>query len=78
MRAAGVVTASLLMLAACGEKPQELAGGSIKGSGPEWQGPATPFTAPGWKPGDEAGWQRQLQTRTQRGQNEYTRIGAGS
>ena len=32
-------------LAACGEKPQSLAGKQISGSPPSWQGPSTVFTA---------------------------------
>jgi hypothetical protein len=72
-----IVSSLLVLLAACGEKPQELAGGKVKGSAPGWQGPATPFTAPGWKPGDANSWEQHMQTRAQRGQNEYTRVGAG-
>jgi hypothetical protein len=64
-----------LALAACSEKPQELAGGKIKGSAPDWQGPATPFTSPGWKVGDEPSWSEHMKVRAQQGQNEFTRIG---
>ena len=77
MRTLIVLTFATLALAACGEKPQELAGGKIKGSAPGWQGPATPFTAAGWKPGDELSWDQHMRTRAQQGQNDYARIGAG-
>jgi hypothetical protein len=62
--------------AGCGERPQQLAGKQLKGSAPSWQGPASPFTASGWKVGDESSWQQHMQVRAQ-GQNEFVRIGAG-
>lgn len=65
-----------LALAGCGERPQTVAGQQIKGSAPSWQGPATAFTAPGWKVGDQGSWTQQMQTRAQ-GQNEYSRIAPG-
>ncbi len=73
------LTASLaalvcLGLAACGEKPQT--SGARKTATPAYEGPATAFTAPGWKPGDKAAWTDELRTRAQ-GQNEYVRIGPG-
>jgi hypothetical protein len=40
-----------------------------------WQGAQDPFVVPGWKPGDKASWESELQKRAQ-GQNEYVRIGA--
>jgi hypothetical protein len=72
-----VVTLSALALGlgACGEKPQALAGQQIRGSGPSWQGPATVFTVPGWKVGDERSWNAHMQARAQ-GQNENVRLGA--
>jgi hypothetical protein len=73
-RTPALLLLSALALAACGERPQELAGHKIKGSGPDWQGPASPFTAPGWKVGDERSWDQQMQTRAQ-AQNEYARLG---
>ena len=50
---------------------------TITGSAPSWQGPATAFTAPGWKVGDQGSWNQQMQTRAQ-GQNEFARIRPGS
>jgi hypothetical protein len=71
-----VVTLSALTLGlvACGERPQELAGRQIRGSAPNWQGPATVFTASGWKVGDERSWDAHMQTRAQ-AQNEQVRLG---
>jgi hypothetical protein len=70
-----VIAASMLLLAACGERPQSLAGKQIRGSEAGWQGPVTSFTAPGWKVGDQASWTQHMEMRAQ-GQNEYVRIGA--
>jgi hypothetical protein len=68
---------SALALAGCGDRPSERAGTTITGSAPSWQGPATAFTAPGWKVGDQGSWNQHMQTRTQ-GQNEFARIRPGS
>jgi hypothetical protein len=62
-------------LAACGEKPQALAGQQIRGSEPSWQGPATVFTVSGWTVGDQRSWQAHMQARAQ-SQNENVRLGA--
>jgi hypothetical protein len=71
-----LVLASMLALAACGEKPQ---GGSVadKGGAPAWQGTNDGFVAEGWKAGDKAAWDKQMTTRSQ-GQNEYVRMGGAS
>jgi hypothetical protein len=63
-----------LGLAACAEKPQESAGQRIRGSAPNWQGPVTTFTVPGWKAGDERSWGAHMQARAQ-AQNEHVRLG---
>jgi len=68
---------SALALAACSERPQEMTGQTIRGSVPSWQGPASAFTAPGWKVGDQGSWSQHMQTRAQ-GQNEFARIRPGS
>ncbi len=68
---------SALVFAGCGDKPQDRAGMTITGSPPSWQGPATAFTAPGWKVGDQNSWNQHMQTRAQ-GQNEFARIRPGS
>jgi hypothetical protein len=76
MKSVVALMLSVLLLAACGERPQSLAGKQVKGSEAAWQGPATAFTAPGWKVGDQDSWAQHMQVRAQ-GQNEYVRIGAG-
>lgn len=76
MRAWGMAALAALVLAACGDKPQELAGKAVKGGAPAWDGPKTAFTAPGWKVGDRASWDSQMQTRAQ-AMNEYMRADTG-
>ena len=61
-----------LALAACGEKPQSL--GAAKQDTGAFQGPSTPFAAPGWKQGDKTSWEQHLKTRTQQGQNDYAKV----
>lgn len=65
-----VLSASLLALAGCSEKPQTL--GGIKSDVPAYQGTGSNFTAPGWKAGDQTSWEQQLKTRGQ-GQNDYAK-----
>jgi hypothetical protein len=67
--------AVLLALGACTEKPQQV--GQKKESDPAWKGAQDAYTAPGWKPGDQASWEQQIRNRN-RGQNEYDRIGGKS
>ncbi|MES2714441.1 MAG: hypothetical protein V4795_01665 [Pseudomonadota bacterium] len=69
------VLATLLLLAACAEKPQTAA--TRQHDAKPWQGLAAGQSADaGWKAGDQAAWEEQLRTRAQRGQNEYTRAAA--
>lgn len=75
MKRYAILMLAALALAACTEKPQELAGAKVKGSGPAWQGPASAYTDAGWKAGDKQSWEQHMQARTQ-GQNEFVRIGA--
>ena len=67
--------AAAALLAACAEKPQAAA--TKQQDGKPWQGVAA-GQAPdaGFKAGDQAAWEEHLRTRTQRGQNEYTRASA--
>jgi hypothetical protein len=65
--------AGLAALAACTEKPQTLDSG-IKVDAQAFQGTGMAYAVPGWKQGDEASWEQQVKTRTQIGQNEYTRV----
>ena len=62
-----------LALAACTEQPQTI-GENARRDSAAFQGPATAFTAAGWKPGDRNSWDQELKTRTVNGQNEYTRV----
>ena len=68
-----IVIAATFVLAACGEKPQQMKD-SPKQDTSAFQGTGTPFAAPGWKAGDKAAWEAQLKTRTQNGQNDYTKV----
>ena len=70
-RVAAVIAAALLA-AGCGEKPQSL--GAVKQDSAAFQGTGMPYTVPGWKQGDRASWEQQLKTRTQTGQNDYTKV----
>ena len=66
--------AAVAALAACGEKPQTLQSG-VKVDAPGLPGHRPARTpSPGWKQGDKASWEQQLKTRTQQGQNEYTKV----
>jgi len=76
MKACPALMLLALALAGCGERPQEMAGVQFRGSVPSWQGPATVFTVPGWKVGDQRSWSQHMQTRAQ-GQNEFARIAPG-
>jgi hypothetical protein len=41
---------------------------------PAWKGTSSSaYTASGWKATDQTAWEQQLRTRTQGGQNEYSR-----
>jgi hypothetical protein len=68
-----MATVACLGLAACTERQQTAS--AHKSDGQAFQGPASAFTAPGWKPGDETSWDTQLRARSQ-GQNEYSRSSA--
>lgn len=74
MKPIAIAIALAAVLAACGEKPQTIVTGRASDV-PAWQGAQDPFVVPGWKPGDKASWEAELQRRAQN-QNEYVRIGA--
>ena len=63
----------LALLAACTEPSQALDNGK-RPDVAAFQGTGMQFTAPGWKPGDRTSWEQQLKTRTQNGQNDYTKV----
>lgn len=66
---------SALVLAACGDQPQELTGQGIKQDNAPYQGVgSSQYAQDGWKPGDRSSWEQQLKTRAQYGQNDYTRM----
>ncbi len=62
-----------LALSACGEVPQTATGVKTDRAAYEGVG-ASPFVAPGWKAGDQAGWQQALKARAQYSQNDYNRM----
>ena len=68
-----IPVAAALALAACGEKPQAMKD-NAKQDTAAFQGTGMPYAAPGWKAGDKASWETQLKTRTQNGQNDYTKV----
>jgi hypothetical protein len=64
---------AVLLLTACGEKPQTAA--THKSDGKPWDSAKTAYTAPGWTVGDKTSWELQLRARSQN-QNEYSRAPA--
>ncbi len=68
-----LMAAAALLLAACGEKPQTLVRAN-RVDAAAFQGTGMPYAAPGWKQGDKTSWEQQLKTRTQNGQNDYTKV----
>jgi hypothetical protein len=66
-----LITAAVMALAACGEKPQTASG--AKSDVPAFQGAENKFVAPGWKPGDKTSWEQGLKARAQNTQNEYSK-----
>ena len=66
-----IATAAVMVLAACGEKPQTL--GGTRNDVASYQGAANKFVAPGWKPGDKTSWEQGLKARAQNTQNEYSK-----
>ena len=66
------ILALAVTLTACGDKAQTLSG--TKHDGAAFEGTTNPYSASGWKAGDQKSWEQQLRARGQYGQNEYTRI----
>ena len=59
-------------LSACGEQPQTLS--AAKRDAAAFTGTPVIVNHTGtWKSGDKTAWEQQIRTRTQNGQNEYTR-----
>lgn len=67
------LAAAGLLLAACTEKPQTIGTHHVNDEAP-YVGSKYPYAAPGWNAGDKKSWQQQLKVRTQRGQNEYSKM----
>lgn len=66
-----LVISAIVLLSACGDKPQSA--GGVKNDVAPYQGVDNKFAAPGWKAGDKTSWEQALKARTQNTQNEYTR-----
>ena len=64
---------ALLALGACSQKPQTLTQTGAPASEAPWMGGKPAFTESGWKVGDQASWQREIDRRAQ-AQNEYVRM----
>ncbi|WP_341850480.1 hypothetical protein [Roseateles violae] len=73
MRATLLLTA-LIVLSACGEKPQTAASGRKTDDKP-WGETSSGYAAAGFKSGDQAAWEQQIRARNQ-AQNEYNRTGS--
>ena len=69
---AAVLTAAVMLLAACTENPQTASG--IKSDPAHFQGTNMPYQATGWKAGDRNSWEQHLKVRTQMGQNDYAKV----
>ena len=66
-----VVSSAIVLLSACGDKPQSA--GGVKGDVAPYLGVDNKFAAPGWKAGDKTSWEQALRARTQNTQNEYSK-----
>jgi hypothetical protein len=67
-----VGVAVLVGLSGCGESAQPL--GAAKKDAAAFTGtPVSANHSGTWKAGDKTAWEQQIRTRTQNGQNEYTR-----
>ncbi|MFM6990435.1 MAG: hypothetical protein ACKOWD_03910 [Rhodoferax sp.] len=67
-----ILAAAVVALNACSEAPQTL--GATKKDAAAFTGTPVGANHSGtWKAGDKTAWEQQIRTRTQNGQNEYTR-----
>ena len=73
-RLAAIGAAVGLGLLGCAEKPQT--SGTRKADSHPYTSVTGTHAAAGWKAGDAASWESQMTSRTQNGQNEYTRTGS--
>ncbi|MDO8459442.1 MAG: hypothetical protein Q7T07_21280 [Burkholderiaceae bacterium] len=72
MKRISILVATMVVLTACGEKPQAL--GLPKSDAPAYAGTGSTFAAPGWKAGDKTAWEQHLKARQQSSQNDYSRM----
>jgi hypothetical protein len=68
-----LVLGMFFALAACGEKPQTLGGGSAKQDAAAHTGTGKAYVEGNWKQGDKTSWESALRARAQNGQNDYAR-----
>ncbi len=68
----GFSTLAMMVLGACGDKPQTL-GSASKQDQASFNGTGSAFVAPGWKAGDKVSWESHLKARMQNGQNDYSK-----
>ena len=74
MRLALILAGCAALLAGCGEKDQIMSKDTTNpGDVAPWKGAKNAYVAPGWSPGDQKSWQKQLTTRGQ-AQNEYVKV----
>lgn len=71
MKQLAVIAASVVLLCACGDKPQTA--GGVKSDKAPFTGTGKPYVEKGWKEGDKTSWESQLKARGSYSQNEYTR-----
>lgn len=72
MKRIAVIAVAGMVLAACGEQPQNMA--SSKWDEPAYKGAGSSHTAAGWKVGDKTGWEQHLKARQANSQNDYARM----
>jgi hypothetical protein len=65
--------AAAAALSACGDRTQTISSG-VRPDAAAFQGTGKAYAASGWKQGDKTSWEQQLKTRTQNGQNDYTKV----
>lgn len=65
------ISAVLLLLSACSDKPQSA--GGVKGDTAPYAGTGKGYAEANWKQGDKTSWESALKVRTQNGQNDYTK-----
>ncbi len=66
------LAALVVLLAGCGDRAQTL-GAAVRHDAAAFNGTASPYMAPGWKPGDRSSWEQHLRARMQNGQNDYSK-----